>query len=122
MPVPPTRGQHETLRPPLPLAFDRMSQSMDKNGQTHPLEADEKTRLLRLALRDTISGQATNCFAISVSAGEYGRAQLSKASSRTSRQAIAVERDSNAHSKTRIRGIGRGVSIWVRERAFEPSL
>src|SRR5690242_10946224 len=97
MPVPPTRGQHETLRPPPPLAFDRMSQSMDKNGQTHPLEADEKTRLLRLALRDTISGQATNCFAISVSAGEYGRAQLSKASSLTSRQAIAVERDSNAH-------------------------
>jgi hypothetical protein len=38
-------GVAGTVRPSPPLAFDRMLQSMDKNGQTHPLEADVKTRL-----------------------------------------------------------------------------
>ena len=70
MPVPETRGEYETLRPSPPLAALLWTECPNRWTRRVRWEVDEKTRLAHVSLQGhDISYQATNCLAISVSAG-----------------------------------------------------
>jgi hypothetical protein len=72
MPIPETRGEHESLRPSLPLVALLWTECPNRWTRRVPWGADEKTRPALGSLQGhDISCQATNCLAIS----ECGPAQ-----------------------------------------------